>query len=184
MKYVLIIWVFVVGMVLLLRLYSNRAVTTAPKESEVATITTNNNEEALVSNIPTENKYCFVRKDKGTEDAPYSLEENVVLNFNGSKVTGTKQGIQEGPDFINGYVGTLSGATITNELGDEMELVFDYEVDGSQNKELEVYVFDNDKLIKKRWVLHEAKINGENILVPDYVGEPTIYTYTKIECVE
>jgi len=130
-------------------------------------------------NIPTAGKYCFVRTEKATVDAPYSVEEHVVLNFDGVKVSGTKRGTQSGPDMTNGYEGTLIGATIDNE----MELTYAYTVEGSKNRELEVYTFDKENLIKKRWVLHEGKINGVNILLPDYVGEPMLIAYQPEGCI-
>jgi hypothetical protein len=132
--------------------------------------------------IPTSGKYCFARIQKVTDVAPYAVEEHIVLNFDGTKVTGTKRGTQSGPDMTNGYEGILAGSTIPNKTGGEMELIFVYTVEGSQNKEFEVYVIDNMKLIKKRWVLKETKINNQNILVPDYVGEPTLITYEVEDC--
>ncbi len=134
----------------------------------------------LSSSIPTSGQYCFVRIQQATEVAPYSSEEHVVLDFNGTQVTGTKKGTQVGPDMSNGFEGKLSGNTIDNE----MELTYSYTVEGSQGKELEVYTFADKNLVKKRWVLEDKKINGENILVPDYVGEPTLYTYTPETCVK
>lgn len=132
----------------------------------------------VTSMIPTSGQYCFVRIQQATETAPYSSEEHVVLNFNGAQVSGTKKGTQVGPDMSNGFEGKLSGAMIE----DEIELTYSYTVEGSNGKELEVYTFADKNLIKKRWVLEDKKINGENILVPDYVGEPTLYTYTPETC--
>ena len=140
---------------------------------------------APVSSIPTSGQYCFARVQKATTDAPYNVEEHVVLNFDGTKITGTKKGTQSGPDMTNGYEGTLKGATIIGGAtsADEMELTYSYIVEGSKNRELEDYTMENENLIKNRWVLHEAKINGESILVPDYVGDPTLITYTREDCV-
>lgn len=128
--------------------------------------------------IPKSGKYCFSRTQVATTEAPYSAEEHVVLNFLDTKVTGTKSGTQAGPDMTNGYTGTLSGSTI----GTEMELTYAYEVEGSKNRELEVYTFSGESLVKKRWVLKESKINSQGILVPDYVGEPQLITYNKEAC--
>jgi hypothetical protein len=103
-----------------------------------------------------------------------------VLNFAGTNVTGTKRGTQVGPDMTNGYEGILSGAVI--EEVNEMELTYSYIIEGSQNKELEVYSFEGSNLVKKRWVLNEAVINGESILVPDYIGEPMLVEYSSEKC--
>lgn len=130
------------------------------------------------SGVPTSGRYCFVRIQQATETAPYSSEEHVVLDFNGAQVSGIKKGTQAGPGVSNGFEGTLSGTTIE----DEIELTYVYTVEGSEGRELEVYTFADKNLIKKRWVLEEKKINGENILVPDYIGEPTLYTYTVEAC--
>ena len=135
------------------------------------------------SNIPTTGKYCFSRSQRATADAPYSVEEHVVFNFAGVKVTGTKIGtMKNGSYMVDGYEGTLEGSTISNGDKKEMELTYTYTIEGSKNRELEVYAFFNKNLVKKRWVLKEAKINGESILVPDYVGEPKLIMYEFEQC--
>ncbi len=134
------------------------------------------------TDIPTKGHYCFARTQVATTDAPYSVEEHVVLNFDGTSVTGTKHGTQAGPDMTNGYQGTLVGAKTANQTTNEMELIYAYTVEGAKNKELEVYTFNKDNLVKERWVLKDAKINGASILVPDYVGDPTLITYQPEPC--
>jgi hypothetical protein len=136
----------------------------------------------VVSNIPTSGMQCFSRIQKATDTAPYNVEEYVVLNFDGIKITGTKRGTQAGPDMTNGYTGTLEGAKIINENIEEIELTYSYVVEGSKNRELEVYTLDKNNLIKKRWLLVDRKINGVSILVPDYVGEPSLISYSSTEC--
>src|SRR3989344_203666 len=116
--------------------------------------------------IPSTGEYCFTRTQKATKDAPYNVEEHIVLNFDDSRVTGTKRGTQNGPNMNNGYEGTLEGSIIENE----MELTYAYTIEGSQNRELEVYTFTNEDLVKKRWALKDKIINGKSILVPDYIG--------------
>jgi hypothetical protein len=131
-----------------------------------------------VSSIPTTGTQCFYRISEATASGPYRIEEHIVLDFTGQKVSGLKSGTQAGPDMNNGFEGTLLGSTID----DEIELVFAYTIEGSKNRELEVYTFDGDKLIKKRWALKEEKINGINILVPDYIGDPILISYTPEGC--
>ena len=164
---ILVVLVVAVGAVLCM------SATNKPKDIEKEQVA-----PVVISSIPTSGQYCFVRIQQATETAPYSSEEHVVLSFNGAQVIGTKKGTQVGPDMSNGFEGKLSGTTIDNE----MELTYSYTVEGSKGKELEVYTFSDKNLIKKRWVLEDKKINGENILVPDYVGEPTLYTYTPETC--
>jgi hypothetical protein len=145
--------------------------------------------------VTTAKSQCYGRTQTATTDAPYSVEEYVVLNFDGVHVTGTKKGTQAGPDMTNGYEGTLEG--FMNEFATEkeyiqqLELTYDYTVEGSHNRELEVYTFRclpesqseaGCDLVKNRWALTESKINGRSILVPDYKGDPTLITYEKETC--
>lgn len=133
---------------------------------------------SVLQTIPSEGQYCFSYKHPSSTEEPYSVDEFLYLSFNGTKVVGTKEGTQSGPDMTNGYSGTLLGAVVN----DELELTYDYTVEGADQRELEVYAFDKGNVIKKRWVLTEQKIDGKDILVPDYKGEPKIITYTAEEC--
>ena len=135
-----------------------------------------------ITTIPTTGAYCFKRDQIATEEAPYSAQEFVVLIFEGTKVTGTKTGTQQGPGVSNGYTGTLEGAVITDDTSSEIELTYAYVVEGSANRELEVYAFYDGKIFKKIWRLNESKINGFPILVPDYVGEPALIEYQATSC--
>ncbi len=119
---------------------------------------------------------CFNRTQEATEDAPYTVQEAIKLSImeNGT-VTGIKTGTQAGPDMMNGYTGTLSG-----ELKDgTMELVYDYIVEGSQNKELETYAFGADGSLRKS---HWPLIEGSGMLVPDKSGTLTIVEYKTMPC--
>jgi hypothetical protein len=106
------------------------------------------------------------------------VEEHITITIADGQVTGVKTGTQNGPDMTNGYGGTLTG-TIDNSL---LELTYAYTIEGSQGKELEIYSLELDNLVKNRWSLIDVKKNGENILVPDMIGEPTLITYTKEVC--
>ena len=134
--------------------------------------------EDKVIMIPSVGKYCYVRKQEATTEAPYSAEEHITLNYDGRKVSGVKTGTQAGPDMTNGYEGTLEGLNMDGE----MELTYAYTVEGSQNRELEIYAYIDGKLTKKRWPLKEVKINDHKILAPTYAGEPTLMTYETEEC--
>lgn len=145
----------------------------APKQAAVLPA-----QPAAAPAIPTSGQYCYGRSQAATADAPYAVEEHVVLDFDGVKVTGSKSGTQNGPDMTNGYQGTLAGATLDRE----MELTYEYTVEGAHQRELEVYTMDGGNLVKNRWALVEQKINGQDILVPDYVGEPSLITYAPEAC--
>lgn len=119
-------------------------------------------------------KYCFFRLQNATEEAPYRVEEYMVINIAGNAITGTKAGTQEGPDMTNGYQGYLEGTKEENIL----ELTYSYKVEGSENKELEVYEMTKNMLTKKRWQLKEE--NG--ILVPDKTTDPSLIPYGREEC--
>lgn len=119
-------------------------------------------------------KYCFNYSKDATSTEPYKVKENIILEINGNKVSGTKSGTQNGPDMNNGYTGNLDGTRNVNSL----ELVYSYIIEGSKNKELEVYEFTNGKLLKNRWPLVEK----DGMLIPNKTGEPKIIPYTRINC--
>jgi len=121
-----------------------------------------------------ETKSCYEYIQVATETAPYSVEEHVVLNFEGNIVHGTKEGTQAGPDMTNGYSGNLTGT----KSGQSLELLFSYTIEGSDNKELELYEIRDEDLIKLRYVLKDQK----GILVPDESSTPRELIYKKITC--
>lgn len=106
-----------------------------------------------------EGDYCYSRNQVATPDAPYKVEEHVVLHIDKETVTGTKSGTQAGPDMTNGFTGTLTGNIKDNEI----QLIYDYRVEGSANKEQEHYTFSENTLIKHQYQL----IQGKDILVPN-----------------
>ena len=119
-------------------------------------------------------KFCFSRTQIATEAEPYSVSEKVVLNILGNVVTGTKTGNQSGPDMTNGYEGTLDGL----KEGDNLNLVYSFTIEGSQNKEKEIYIFSPEELKKQRYVLKEES----GMLVPDMTSEVKIINYIKDNC--
>lgn len=119
-------------------------------------------------------KYCFSRTQVATETEPYSVSEKITLIISNNIVTGTKTGTQAGPDMTNGYEGTLEG---TKE-SDKLHLTYSYTIEGSQNKEKEIYLFSPEELKKERYVLKEEG----GILVPDLTSEVKIINYTKDNC--
>jgi hypothetical protein len=119
--------------------------------------------------------YCFNRHQKATAKEPYEVSENIMLNVLGSEISGVKTGIQHGPDMSNGYEGTLSGVI----KGNLIEVVYSYTVEGSRNKEFEIYTYEGKDVIKKRYPLVEE---GDT-LMPDETKEAKLIKYAGIECV-
>lgn len=119
---------------------------------------------------------CFARVQKATPEAPYAVTEHIKLAISNNSVSGTKEGTQSGPDMTNGYQGTLSGVI----HGSELELVYSYTVEGSQNKELEVYDLTGDTLVKNRWPL----VDQGGILTPDRSSIAALISYTATPCAD
>jgi hypothetical protein len=145
------------------------------KNLNLSEINTIKKEEGSNLNKTKDGKYCFYRKQIATINEPYSSEESIVLNILNNKVSGVKTGIQNGPDLNNGYRGTLEGTINNNEI----ELTFAYEVEGSKGKEVEIYTFEGEDLIKLRYVLID---NFDGKLVPDRSSEPKQLIYSKSNC--
>lgn len=132
-------------------------------------------EEKVVVNEIRDGKYCFYRKQVATDTEPYSSEESIVLNILNNKITGTKTGVQSGPGVSNGYKGSLEGFAKDNE----MTLTFSYLVEGSSGKEIEIYTFEGEDLVKLRYVLID---NFDGELVPDRSSELKKLVYSKSNC--
>lgn len=127
-----------------------------------------------VVETPVENKLCFSRSQVATKEAPYTVEENIEIVMNENLISGTKSGTQAGPDMTNGYEGTLSGEIVDNLI----VVIFNYMIEGSNQKEKEEYIFENQNLVKLRYKLKDDK----GVLVPDKTDDPTKITYTKSIC--
>jgi hypothetical protein len=123
---------------------------------------------------PAANMACYTRHQYATGDAPYKVDEKIAIITNGSNVTGTKTGTQSGPDMTNGYGGTLNGTVSGNIL----TALFDYTIEGSENKEQEEYTISDFELTKHRYPL----IEQNNILVPDKSKSKTDIVYSQISC--
>lgn len=102
---------------------------------------------------------CYRYQRAATSDAPYTVDEAIRIVVDGNEVTGVKTGTQSGPDMTNGYQGTLTG-TISNNI---LTAVFDYEIEGSSNKEQELYAVTENTLVKHRYPL----VENDAILIPD-----------------
>ncbi len=119
---------------------------------------------------------CYTYSHAATTNEPYKVSETMKINVRGGLATGTKSGTQEGPDMNNGYNGTLTG-TIREGM---LDVVFAYTIEGSQNKEKEIYRprADQTGIEKLRYPLVEEK----GILVPDTTKEMKVMFYSKVGC--
>jgi hypothetical protein len=122
--------------------------------------------------------YCFGRLQEATADAPYRVEEHMSLTRVRGDITGTKSGTQAGPDMTNGFTGTMTGEAKDGYL----QFIYAYTIDGSKQKELEVYRINGADLVKQRYTLDLAKKDGEEVLIPNLSSTPTLITYTAEAC--
>jgi hypothetical protein len=76
--------------------------------------------------------------------------------------------------MTNGYVGSISGTA----TGDMITSVFDYVIEGSNNREQEIYKKTETGLEKLRYPL----IQGKGMLVPNTTKEFKAMTYSLIDC--
>ncbi len=133
--------------------------------------TVNNSEVTIVPISP---RSCYHYHQVATTKAPYAVDEYIDITINGATVTGTKQGNQAGPDMTNGYTGTLEG-TIDKDL---ITVIFSYTIEGSKNKEKELYKIVSTGLQKMRYPL----IDRSGILIPDSSKKFTLVPYITIPC--
>ncbi len=76
--------------------------------------------------------------------------------------------------MTNGYTGTITGSV----QGDMITVTYVYTVEGSQNREQELYRISTDGLRKLRYPL----IDQGDILVPDTTQEYQEMIYTAAPC--
>ena len=119
-------------------------------------------------------RQCYAYNHEATTVEPYTVNEFLDININAGKVTGTKTGSQKGPDMTNGYTGTITGTIANNIITD----IFSYTIEGSKNKEHEIYRAGKTGIEKMRYPLIEK--NGA--LVPDTIKEFTILSYGRVGC--
>lgn len=123
--------------------------------------------------------YCFVYKQAPIDTAPYAVEEHIILSRVRGDINGTKNGTQMGPDMTNGYTGTLAGSAKEDGV---FELIYSYTIEGSENKELEIYNIQGESIVKKRYPLSEGKYNGVKMLIPDQTKASNSIVYKSEEC--
>jgi len=123
-----------------------------------------------------EGRSCYSYAHIGTAEAPYTVHEVLDIRVDGNKVTGQKDGTQSGPDMTNGYTGTINGTVERDTLG----VVYAYVVEGSANKEKEIYRINQTGLVKLRYPLTA----GDGMLVPDTTKEFKALDYPMVDCAE
>jgi hypothetical protein len=119
-------------------------------------------------------RQCYTYSHEGTATEPYTVSEFMDINIAGKVVSGTKTGTQNGPDMTNGYQGTLTGTMENNTLN----LIYSYTVEGSKNKEKEIYRAGLVGLEKLRYPLVEEG----SMLVPDTTKSYQTLTYARVGC--
>jgi hypothetical protein len=121
-----------------------------------------------------EGRQCYAYSIEPTANAPYKVSEFLDITIKGEKVEGSKKGTQSGPDMTNGYNGSITGTLKDNMISG----VFAYTIEGSKNKEKEIYHTSKVGLEKLRYPLIEQK----GVLVPDTTKEYTTMSYARIVC--
>ncbi len=119
-------------------------------------------------------RQCYTYNHEATNDAPYTVNEFIDITISHGSVVGTKRGTQAGPDMTNGYSGTLVGTSDRKT----MQAVFSYTIEGSKNKEKELYRTNKTGIEKLRYPL----VEGTGMLVPDTTKEFQALMYARVSC--
>ena len=120
-------------------------------------------------------RQCYTYSHDATTTEPYATTDFMDITIVGMKVTGTRHGTQSGPGVTNGYTGTMEGTLENNKITS----VLSYIVEGSKNKEQEIFQGGLTGLEKLRYQLLE----GKGMLIPDMTKPFTLLKYSRIECV-
>lgn len=127
------------------------------------------------ANIVLENgRQCYTYSHGATPEAPYAVNEFIDMTITDGAVNGLKAGTQSGPDMTNGYGGTIVGTSSK----DGMNVVFSYTVEGSQNKEKEIYRTGLTGIEKLRYPL----VQSGDMLVPDTTKDFQVLRYARVGC--
>jgi hypothetical protein len=119
-------------------------------------------------------RQCYIYSHTGTTTEPYTTSEFIDMVISGTKVAGTKRGTQAGPDMTNGYTGTITGTLDNNTIID----TYSYTIEGSKNKEKEIYHAGKTGIEKLRYPLMERS----GMLVPDMTKEYSLQSYARVSC--
>ncbi len=122
----------------------------------------------VVDVVAIDGKFCFL-------SATNRDTTKVSLNIVGNNVTGT---MVWNPYQKDGAVGTLSG---TKNANGEMDLVYNYTIEGSQQTETKVMKIQNDELFIKKGQLIDPKNDG-NLMYKDVAKAMFSEKMTKSKC--
>ena len=121
-------------------------------------------------------RQCYTYNHQATTTEPYTVNEFIDITIDGTKVTGTKRGTQNGPDMTNGYTGTITGTVDADTITD----IFSYIVEGSHNQEKEIYKARADQIGIEKW--RYPLVEGKGVLVPDTTKAHTTMLYARVGC--
>lgn len=119
-------------------------------------------------------RQCYTYSHDATTTEPYATTDFMDITIAGTKVAGTRHGTQSGPGVTNGYTGTMEGTLENNKITS----VLSYTVEGSKNKEQEIFQGGLTGVEKLRYQLLE----GKGMLIPDTTKPFTLLKYSRIEC--
>ena len=117
---------------------------------------------------------CYEYNHVATTESPYTVKEKIDITRDGVNILGNKSGTQSGPDMTNAYNGTLVGSL----EGDLFSPLFVYTIDGSAQKEKEIYQIVDGALVKRRYTLKEEN----KVLVPDMSTKYNELIYLQVSC--
>ena len=139
-------------------------------------VASENTTEVIVQSpvVLKDGRQCYTYSHEATASEPYTTTEFIDMTINGANVIGTKKGTQNGPDMTNGYTGTISGTLQNNTITD----IFSYTIEGSHNKEKEIYRASVTGIEKLRYPL----IEGKGMLVPDTSQPYATLLYARVGC--
>ncbi len=119
-------------------------------------------------------RQCYAYNHEATKEEPITSNELLDITINGSKVTGVKNGTQNGPELTNGYTGTILGTL----ADDTITAIFSYTVESSKGKEKEIYRAAKTGIEKMRYPL----IEEARVLVPDTIKDFKPLLYSRVSC--
>ena len=121
-------------------------------------------------------RQCYTYSHDSTVEEPYNVAEFIDITIKGTEVVGTKRGVQNGLNMTNGYTGTIVGTLENNAITD----VYSYVIEGSKDKEKEIYQAGLTGIEKLRYPL----VEGKGMLVLDTTKDFKIMNYARVGCKE
>ena len=120
---------------------------------------------------------CYTFNHEATATEPYAISEFLDINIDGTKVTGTKSVTQQKANNVTSkYSGTIIGTLNNDTIND----VFSYALEGSSNKDTEIYKSRKDQIGLEKMSYPLIERNGT--LVPDTTKDLTNSLYVRVGC--